>query len=398
MRRARDAGLPREAGARPAGRDPRADTRASVRRVIRAAGARVRDGREDEVASMIRARPSPSFDRLMTWSIGHAYPPAIRYLLATAIVLATAVLRALFITGLLPWLLFLPPVLMIGLMLGRGPGLHAAVLSAGCAALSIVIPHQRLWLTGQQWTATVIYVVVAGGIAVVANELRDAFRRAARSAEDLAAANALLVEREEQLGLLNQELGHRLKNQLAIIQAVASQTIRQAGDLKGANEALSSRLAALGRATDVLTRSDWTAADLHTLARTALMAHQSVAGRFHLKGPAIRFGPQVSLGLTLAFHELMTNAIKYGALSNDEGRVDLSWSVRPGPNDGEPRFDLVWREVGGPTVKPPTRRGFGSLMIERSLRAYFRGDTAIDYDPAGLVFRIDAPLGDAQEG
>lgn len=334
----------------------------------------------------------------MRWSLAHVPPPTARYLLATLIVVATAVLRLLFITSLLPWLLFLPPVLVIGLMLGRGAGLYSVLISTACAGLSIASPHERFWLTSQQWSATAIYVVMAIGMAVIASELRNAFKRAALGATELAAANAMLVHRESQLELLNQELGHRLKNQLAIVQAVASQTLRQAGDLKSANEALSSRFAALGRATDVLTRSEWTAADLHTIARTALMAHQSVAGRFHLTGPALRFDPQVSLALTLAFHELMTNAIKYGALSNDEGHVDLSWSVGPGPIGGEPRFDLVWREIGGPEVRPPVRRGFGSLMIERSLRAYFRGDTAIDYDPAGLVFRIDAPLGDAQEG
>ncbi|WP_254606562.1 sensor histidine kinase [Sphingomonas bacterium] len=350
------------------------------------------------VARMIRARSSPAFDRLMTWSLAHALPTATRYLLATLIIAATAILRALLVTSLLPWLLFLPPVLGIGLVLGRGAGLYAAVLSAACAGWSIGSPHERLWLSGPQWVANAIYLVVATGMAAIAGELRDAFSRAARGGVELATANALLMKREEQLQLLNQELGHRLKNQLAIVQAVASQTMRQAGDLRSANEALSSRLAALGRATDVLTRSDWTAADLHTLAQTALMAHQSVAGRFHIQGPALRFGSQVSLALTLAFHELMTNAIKYGALSNDEGHVDLGWSVQPGPNGGEPRFNLVWREVDGPQVRPPVRRGFGSMMIERSLRAYFRGDTAIDYDPAGLVFRIDAPLGDAQEG
>lgn len=334
----------------------------------------------------------------MAWSLARAPSVPVRIVLATLLVGAVAILRALFVTSLLPWLLFIPTVLVIALTLGRMAGLYAVLLSGVLAGFAIAVPGTRVWLTGQQWIASVIYVLVGSGIAAIAGELRDAFRRVAAGAADLATSNALLVEREEQLKLLNHELGHRLKNQLSIVQAVASQTLRQAGDLRSANEALASRLAALGRATDVLTRNDWTAADLHTLARTALSAHGSVAGRFHYVGPTVRFDPQVSLALTLAFHELMTNAIKYGALSNDTGHVELSWSVRPGPNGAEPRFDLTWQEVGGPEVRAPTRRGFGSTMIERSLRSYFRGDTAIAFEPAGLIFRIDAPLGDAQEG
>ncbi|MGI4731804.1 MAG: sensor histidine kinase [Janthinobacterium lividum] len=343
-------------------------------------------------------RSLPSFDRLMSWSLAWTLPQAARYALAALVVGAVALVRALLITSLLPWLLFTPAVLLIALVMGRRAGVCAVLVSAVLAGLAIAAPTERFWLTGQQWSASLVYLGVGGSVVAIAGELRDAFRRTATGVVDLAASNALLLQREDQLKLLNHELGHRLKNQLAIVQAVASQTLRQASDLRSANEALSSRLAALGRATDVLTRSEWTAADLHTLARTALMAHQSVAGRFHLDGPALRFDPQVSLALTLAFHELMTNAIKYGALSNDGGHVDLSWSVRAGPIGAEPRFILTWQEVGGPPVRMPARRGFGSVMIERSLRSYFRGETSIAYEPDGLIFRIDAPLGEAQEG
>ncbi|WP_375381944.1 sensor histidine kinase [uncultured Sphingomonas sp.] len=347
---------------------------------------------------MSRARSLITFDRVMTWSLARTPPLPARLVIATLVVVVVDIIRALVVTSLLPWLMFIPAVLLIALAMGRLAGLYAVLLSAILAGGVIAAPGQRYWLTGQQWVASIIYVLVVSGVAAIAGELRDAFRRLATGATDLAASNAMLVQREGQLELLNHELGHRLKNQLAIVQAVASQTLRQSGDLHSANEALASRLAALGRATDVLTRSDWTAADLHTLARTALASHQSVAGRFHFAGPTIRFDPQMSLALTLAFHELMTNAIKYGALSNDSGHVELSWSVGAGANADEPRFALRWQEVGGPEVRPPTRRGFGSVMIERSLRSYFRGDTAIAYEPAGLIFRIDAPLGSAQEG
>ncbi len=371
---------------------------AAPRDVIRMRVNRVRYELRQRESWMSRARSLITFDRVMTWSLARTPPLPARLVIATLVVVVVDIIRALVVTSLLPWLMFIPAVLLIALAMGRLAGLYAVLLSAILAGGVIAAPGQRYWLTGQQWVASIIYVLVVSGVAAIAGELRDAFRRLATGATDLAASNAMLVQREGQLELLNHELGHRLKNQLAIVQAVASQTLRQSGDLHSANEALASRLAALGRATDVLTRSDWTAADLHTLARTALASHQSVAGRFHFAGPTIRFDPQMSLALTLAFHELMTNAIKYGALSNDSGHVELSWSVGAGANADEPRFALRWQEVGGPEVRPPTRRGFGSVMIERSLRSYFRGDTAIAYEPAGLIFRIDAPLGSAQEG
>lgn len=210
------------------------------------------------------------------------------------------------------------------------------------------------------------------------------------------AAIAELAAKEEQGRLLNQELGHRLKNLLAIVQAVATQTIRQSDDLATAGDALSFRLAALGRAADVLTAASWDAADMATLAHAAIDGQAGHTGRIRIDGPPIRFNAQVSLALTLALHELATNATKYGALSTGSGHVDLRWAVQAGDSDPEKqRFTLSWREAGGPRVEPPSRRGFGSLLIERSLRSYFRGSIAMKYDPSGLVFTIDAPLAHA---
>jgi two-component sensor histidine kinase len=204
------------------------------------------------------------------------------------------------------------------------------------------------------------------------------------------------VELHAQQQVLSSELGHRLKNLLAVVQAVASQTLRQAPDLKTAGQALSFRLAAFGRAADVLTASHWEDADLHALIESALATHGSIKDRFYMEGPPVRFRSEVALGLTLTFHELATNAVKYGALSNDIGHVEVKWSVTAGPEDESKRFRLTWREIGGPAVVPPTRRGFGSLMIERSTQGYLRGEITVEYRPDGLVFGIDAPLAGAQ--
>jgi two-component sensor histidine kinase len=109
-------------------------------------------------------------------------------------------------------------------------------------------------------------------------------------------------------------------------------------------------------------------------------------------GPNIRLAPRKALALVLALHELATNAVKYGALSNDEGRVILNWNI---VEDAEAdRLMLRWEELGGPTVTPPTRRGFGTRMIERALAAEFGGSAEIDYRPRGVVFTVEAPLSD----
>jgi two-component sensor histidine kinase len=356
---------------------------------------------------MERTVSSPVVDRIISWSIDNPLSAPARYLAATLLVVVAGVVRAAFITSLLPWLLFIPIILGVALTMGRRTGLYAVVVSALAAALGIPHPGATFWLTNAQWVASALFIAVNAMIVTVAAEVRAGFMRARQASADyrqlaeqreqdareLAVANASLLEKEEQAKLLTGELGHRLKNLLAIVQAVASQTLRQATDLSTATDALSFRLAALGRATDVLTASSWEAADMHTLVRSAIGGH---ASGVRLDGPPIRFNAQISLALALALHELATNATKYGALSNGTGYVDLCWVIRPGDTaTDDPRFILSWREVGGPPVEPPSRRGFGSLLIERSLRSYFRGSISMNYEPSGLVFTIDAPLAGA---
>ncbi|MBC7505044.1 MAG: PAS domain-containing protein [Sandarakinorhabdus sp.] len=200
---------------------------------------------------------------------------------------------------------------------------------------------------------------------------------------------------EAQQQFLNDELSHRLKNVLAVVQSVASQTLRQADDLSSANIALAARLAALGQATDVLTAKAWTSADLRELVDRAFAPYGGVGERIRVAGPSLMLLPQVTLAFALALHELTTNAVKYGALSAPGGHVDLTWSITKGSNGEKPRFHLLWQEVGGPAVQAPIRRGFGSMMIERSLRSYFRGEAQLEFPTSGLVFTLDASLADA---
>ncbi|WP_378970757.1 PAS domain-containing protein [Methylobacterium komagatae] len=198
---------------------------------------------------------------------------------------------------------------------------------------------------------------------------------------------------EDDMRMMNGELAHRLKNVLAVVQSVAHQTLRNAVDIPSASQSLSARLVALGAATDVLTGGSWRSADLRVLAEHALAPHGELGTRILLDGPPVALQPQVAVALALALHELATNAAKYGALSNDSGRVDLSWRV-----DGTgpvARFKLAWREHGGPQVSEPTRRGFGSTLIDRSLRSYFGGTAATEFHPEGLRFTLEARACDA---
>jgi two-component sensor histidine kinase len=191
--------------------------------------------------------------------------------------------------------------------------------------------------------------------------------------------------------LLIDELNHRVKNTLATVQSIATQTLRTANTTQDAKEALERRLLALSRAHDVLTRESWEGADLSDVVDRVLEPYQ-VHGesRLHIVGPHVRLTPRMSLALAMALHELATNAVKYGALSNKSGTVEVSWKVQNG--DAPPRLLLRWREAGGPPVAAPRRRGFGSRLIERSLAQDLDGQVDIAFAPSGVVCTVNAPV------
>jgi PAS domain S-box-containing protein len=194
--------------------------------------------------------------------------------------------------------------------------------------------------------------------------------------------------------LLTNELNHRVKNTLATVQALVSQTLRTAASPEQARRAVDDRLVVLGRAHDILTRTSWTAAPIFEVVAGATSPLTVGEGRVRAHGPARQLAPKPALSLALALHELGVNAVKYGALSNDTGHVEISWSVEPGAAGR--RFHLQWSEHGGPPVAPPTRRGFGSKLIQGALAAEFRGEVQLDFRPSGVVWTVDAPL-DAME-
>lgn len=196
---------------------------------------------------------------------------------------------------------------------------------------------------------------------------------------------------EQHRELLINELNHRVKNTLATVQSMAMQTLRNAADTHQAGEQIEARLMALSRAHEILTRGHWHGANLDNIVREAVAPYCGSPNHFDIDGPATRVPPRHALSLAMALHELCTNAVKYGALSRDEGRVRIEWRVTDGA-DGKQALQLRWSEHGGPLVTRPTRRGFGSRLIERGLKQDLHGDVKLDFARAGVVCTITAPL------
>jgi PAS domain S-box-containing protein len=191
---------------------------------------------------------------------------------------------------------------------------------------------------------------------------------------------------EEHQRLLINELNHRVKNTLASVQAIAFQTLRGDIPLAEARARFETRLMALSSAHNLLTEENWGGASLERVAGDATEHLAGGSARFDVAGPPLRLAPRAALALAMALHELGTNAAKYGALSVDGGRVSISWTAEDG------RLRLEWRESGGPPVEVPTRRGFGSRLIERGLEADLGGAAALHFEPSGLRCTIEASL------
>jgi PAS domain S-box-containing protein len=217
----------------------------------------------------------------------------------------------------------------------------------------------------------------AGGVAVA---LRDVTERAE--------AQRKMQEAEEHLRLMVLELNHRVKNNLATVQAIAIQTLRGAESPAEAREAFLRRITALAAAHDILTREQWDGAGVAEIAEGVLGALDGAAARVKLQGPVLRLSSKAALSLSMAFHELGTNALKYGALSRPDGEVRLAWR-----SGGEPAMlQLDWNERGGPPVSAPASRGFGSRLLERGLAAELSGEVRMFFEPDGLRCTIRAPL------
>ena len=199
---------------------------------------------------------------------------------------------------------------------------------------------------------------------------------------------------EQHREMLLKELSHRVKNSLATVQTIASHTLREATDLESFREAFVGRLMAISKCHDLLVDTTRRNADFSQLVRDQVMpyARAGATSQVAISGPSITLGAEASHAFGLVLHELATNAAKYGALSTGDGHLDISW--KNGPDPTRPEAIVEWRESGGPPVSPPTRRGFGSVLIEQSLAYSLGGGAEIDYRPEGLYARFRFPKKD----
>jgi len=184
------------------------------------------------------------------------------------------------------------------------------------------------------------------------------------------------------------ELHHRVKNTLAMVSAIASQSFRAAPSIEHGQKAMEGRLAALGRAHDLLMQVSWANASLtHTLSSATEPYDSQGDRRFHFNGPDIRITSVAVIALAMTLNELCTNTTKFGALSVPAGRVEIAWTI----DEAKQRLCLVWTERGGPAVEPPTRRSFGTRMLG-SLGRQLTGQVRLEYEPGGFIYSLDVPL------
>lgn len=192
--------------------------------------------------------------------------------------------------------------------------------------------------------------------------------------------------------VLIDELNHRVKNTLATVQSIVAQGLHRAPDVSSAQEAIEMRLLALSRSHDLLTQQNWEGAGLRDLVNAVMEPFSDVAGRsarFTLRGKNIALPPNTILAVAIALHELATNAVKYGAFSNDVGTIKIEWC--PVTAASGQRLTLLWEEQHGPPVTPPTHKGFGTWVIERGLTHELGGHVTLKYLEHGVVCLIDIP-------
>jgi len=188
--------------------------------------------------------------------------------------------------------------------------------------------------------------------------------------------------------LILEELHHRIKNTLATVSAIASQSLRTATSLDQGAAAIESRLLAMGRAHDLLLQARWSSASLGQIVRGATEPYESQdAARFTITGPELRITSGTVIALAMTLNELCTNTTKFGALSVPAGRVAIDWRI----DSSAQTLLLTWTEQDGPAVRAPTRRSFGTRMIE-SLGKQLNGQVSLAYQPTGLIYTLEVPL------
>lgn len=195
---------------------------------------------------------------------------------------------------------------------------------------------------------------------------------------------------ESHLRLLADELQHRIKNTLSVVQAIVSQSLKSASSPEDARHTINERIAKLSKAHDLLRETNWSIAPVGAIVESATRIQGAQQERISFSGPQVLLGARPALALSMALHELCTNAVKYGALSNDTGCVEILWSIEP-DSGGREQFHFTWTERGGPTVQPPGKPGFGTRLMQL-LCNDLRGTGALEYRAEGLEWHLSSDL------
>src|SRR6185437_15265160 len=189
--------------------------------------------------------------------------------------------------------------------------------------------------------------------------------------------------------LILEELHHRIKNTLATVSAIVSQSLRQAPSAGHAHHAIEGRLLALGRAHDLLLKARWTSTDLRKIVQSATEAFDSpTVSKFSIKGPEVEITSGAVIAIAMTLNELCTNTTKFGALSAPAGHVEIAWTV----DETASRLHFVWKELDGPAVRAPARQSFGSRLIE-TIGRQLKGNVMLTYEPSGFMYALTVPLG-----
>jgi len=224
------------------------------------------------------------------------------------------------------------------------------------------------------------------------HDARGAFAYGVRMVQDI--TDRVLAERRQKL-LLN-ELNHRVKNTLATVQSLAAQTARTCDSVQAFRARFEPRLIALSKAHDRLTRNRWEGANLRDIVAEELAPHEAIGRELRITGPDLVLPPRASLSLSMALHELATNAAKHGALSAPDGKLEVTWNTQSEASPGPTWIEITWTEKGGPAVMEPASTGFGSRLF-RVTAAELEGQTSMDFNTSGLVWALRFPLPAAQD-
>ncbi|WDQ97559.1 HWE histidine kinase domain-containing protein [Devosia sp. J2-20] len=300
-----------------------------------------------------------------------------------------------------PYLTFFPAVIVTTLLAGLWPGVVSAVLCGLASWFFFIAPANSFALNAGATTALLFYafivsvdIVIIHGITVTAQHLKAERESMARLAHSLQRSNLALAERESEQQVLSQEIGHRLKNQLALVQAIVSQTLRSKNDLPGISKTLTERIGVLADAQDMLIAGSAGHASVADIVQKIAALHGNEGQRrIVADGPAIKLSSKPTLTLSMILHELATNATKYGALASVDGVVNINWSVES--RQGVEAFVIKWVEQGGPAVEQPQDKGFGSRLVRAGLPSS-GSEVIMDFRPDGLVCTISADLAGMQ--